>query len=61
MVVSPPSSATPITEVRVDVETPKARSRVGRNGPTQRSAVLATTFAAVSTPSWTRFERFNST
>ncbi len=51
MVVSPPSSATPITDVRVDVETPKARSSVGRNGPTQRNAVLATTFAAVSTPS----------
>ena len=51
MVVRPPSSATPMTDVRVDVETPKARSSVGRNGPTQRNAVLATTFAAVNTPS----------
>ena len=60
-VVSPPSSATPMIPVSVPVVVPKARSRVGRNGPTQRSAVLATAFAPVNTTSWRRSERVGAT
>ena len=40
--------------VSVPVVVPKARSRVGRNGPTQRSAVFDTTLAAVSVAISTR-------
>ena len=56
-VVSPPSSATPMIPVSVPVVVSKARSSVGMNGPTHRSAALAIDFAPVSTTSWRRTER----
>ena len=59
--VSPPSSATPMIPVSVPVVVPKARSRVGRNGPTHRNAVLATDLAPVKTTSWRRSERAGAT
>ena len=43
--------------VSVPVVVSKARSSVGMNGPTHRSAALAIDFAPVSTTSWRRTER----
>ena len=57
IVLSPPSSQAPMIPVSVPVVVEKARSSVGRNGPTHRSAVFETTLAPVSTASSTSWVR----
>ena len=57
IVVSPANSEKPMMPVSVPVVVEKARSSVGRNGPTHRNAVFDTTLADVRTTSSVRYDR----